>query len=212
MNHHDPYLSAEALGIQTWERDAAIAILPPLACGFDGFNMRVWNDCYCALISGVAGRPMRDLSVGLSAPFTRLCWPNSLHAQTAPAEVAAFALANFLITGEADWASVVGEPFADFADEPGHLFMLRLHFLDRVAPLDAPEPAWLRAALAARLLGVPAAAVPPRPIQALRAAPPQDAPRASFATSWWSLVRGVRRGGGAAKADVVAGRQPELVT
>jgi len=128
MKHHEPYLSAKDLGIETWERDQLIALWPKLLAGQLRIDMRVAaTSCgsvcciggHIALAHGISVRGARRY-VQNHESLSALFFPDntvSFHhpGWRASAAQAAQAILNFLTIGRADWNSVMGLAMPKFA-------------------------------------------------------------------------------------------------
>jgi len=120
LRHHQPYLSADALGIEDWEREELIALWPKLMAETKPIDMRQAADD-CGTVCCIGGHIA--LSHGISVLGARryvqnnealapLFFPdrtiNFQHAGwRASAPQAAQAILNFLTTGTPDWDAAV---------------------------------------------------------------------------------------------------------
>jgi hypothetical protein len=124
MKHHLPYLSAQALGIEAWERDELIALWPRLMEESVLLDMtQAVSDCgsvcciggHIALANGIsvagARRYVQDQAQRMS-PLASLFYPdltvNHQHeGWRARGPQAARAIVNFLTRGTPDWQEVM---------------------------------------------------------------------------------------------------------
>jgi hypothetical protein len=122
MKHHQPYLSAQALGIEDWERDELIALLPKLMAETVPIDMhQAASDCgavcciggHMALSHGIsvlgARRYVQD-----NGPLEALFFPDRTINFQHPGwrcrgPQAGQAILNFLTTGKPDWDAVMGK-------------------------------------------------------------------------------------------------------
>jgi hypothetical protein len=121
MKHYQPYLTAEALGIEAWERDELIALWPRLLAQTVRLDMKKaaslgGNVCciggHVALAHGISvigARRYVQSASRLSALFFPDHTVNFRHpGWYATGPQAAQAILNFLTTGEADWDRAMG--------------------------------------------------------------------------------------------------------
>ncbi|ACB94448.1 hypothetical protein [Beijerinckia indica] len=120
MRHYAPYLTAEALGIEAWERDELIALWPKLMMEVAPLDMRrAASDggticCiggHIALAHGISVLGARRY-VQNGGALTPLFFPDLTvnHAHPgwrAKGPQAARAILNFLTTGKPDWDAVM---------------------------------------------------------------------------------------------------------
>jgi hypothetical protein len=119
MKHHEPYLTAEALGIESWERDELIALWPKLLAQTARLDMKqAASACgsVCCIgghialshgISVIGARRYVQNHANLSALFFPDNTVNFRHpGWRATGAQAAQAILNFLTTGNADWDRV----------------------------------------------------------------------------------------------------------
>jgi hypothetical protein len=123
VKHHQPYLSAEALGIEDWERDELIALWPKLMAQNLSIDMRqAASDCgavcciggHMALAHGISVLGARRY-VQASEALAPLFFPDrTINFQhpgwRAKGPQAAKAILNFLALGKPDWDAVIGKP------------------------------------------------------------------------------------------------------
>ncbi|WOJ91386.1 hypothetical protein RZS28_09075 [Methylocapsa polymorpha] len=124
MKHHEPYLPAEALGIEDWEREELIALWSKLEAEAAVLDMnQAASDCgsvcciggHIALSHGVSVRGARRYVQGhaqAGGPLAALFFPdltvNHQHpGWRARGPEAAQAVLNFLTTGAPDWSGVM---------------------------------------------------------------------------------------------------------
>ncbi len=125
MKHHEPYLSAFALGVEEWERAELIALASKLLEGSIVLDMtRAASDCgsagciggHMALAHGISVQGARryvQRQAQTGEPLSGLFFPdltvNHRHpGWRANAGDAARAILNFLTTGAPDWDGVMG--------------------------------------------------------------------------------------------------------
>jgi len=121
MKHHEPYLSAQALDFEDWERDELIALWPQLIAETRSLDMRQSaSECgsvcciggHIALSHGISVQGARRYvqnSTSLSALFFPDLTINQQHpGWHATGPQAAQAILNFLTTGKPDWDAVMG--------------------------------------------------------------------------------------------------------
>jgi len=120
MQHHVPYLTAEALGIEDWEREELVALWPQLMAEALTLDMRrAASDCgtvcciggHIALSHGISvlGARRYVQSVGALTPlfFPDLTVNQAHSGWRASGSQAARAILNFLTTGKPDWDAVM---------------------------------------------------------------------------------------------------------
>ncbi len=122
MQHHQPYLSAEALGIEDWERAELISLWPKLMAQTLPIDMyQAASDCgavcciggHMALSHGISVLGARRY-VQANESLAELFFPdrtvNYQHpGWRASAPQAAQAIINFLTTGKPDWDTVMAK-------------------------------------------------------------------------------------------------------
>ncbi len=120
MKHHQPYLSADALGIEDWERDELIALWPKLMAETIEIDMhQAASDCgtvcciggHMALSHGISVLGARRY-VQNNEPLSVLFFPDrTINFQhpgwRAKAPQAGQAILNLLTTGKPDWDGVM---------------------------------------------------------------------------------------------------------
>ncbi len=120
MKHHQPYLSAEALEIEAWERDELIALWPKLLAETVRIDMhQAASECgtvcciggHIALAHGISvagARRYVQTNDALAALFFPDRTINFQHPgwRSKPPQ-AGQAILNFLTTGKPDWDSVM---------------------------------------------------------------------------------------------------------
>jgi hypothetical protein len=124
MKHHQPYLPAEALGIEDWEREELIALWSTLAADAAVLDMsQAASDCgsvcciggHIALAHGISvcgARRYVQAQAQAGGPLAALFFPdltvNHQHpGWRASGAEAAHAILNFLTTGAPDWNRVM---------------------------------------------------------------------------------------------------------
>jgi hypothetical protein len=120
VKHVQPYLSAQALGIEDWERDELIALMPKLMAETIPIDMhQAASDCgtvcciggHIALSHGVSIPGARRYVQG-NGPLEDLFFPDrTINFQhkgwRASAPQASQAILNFLTTGKPNWDAVM---------------------------------------------------------------------------------------------------------
>ncbi|PNG26596.1 hypothetical protein [Methylocella silvestris] len=127
MKHHQPYLSARALGVEDWEREELIALAAKLLNGDIALDMaRASSDCgsigciggHVALAHGVSVRGARryvQSQAQSGGPLAALYFPDLTANHSHPgwranAAQAARAIIDFLTLGAPDWDAAMGAP------------------------------------------------------------------------------------------------------
>lgn len=125
MNHHQPYLSAKALGVEDWERDGLIALVSRLLDEDLALDMtRAASECgsvgciggHLALAHGISVRGARRYVQGAAqgaSTLAALFFPDLTVSRRHPGwratpSEAAQAIVNFLTLGAPAWDDVMG--------------------------------------------------------------------------------------------------------